>query len=122
MSQLPISVWATIAGVALVLIALCVATLVAALRAPARQRIARWPAMFLLELLALAVVPWLVVIFAPVKISLKINGLVPLLAWMLVALLAFALLVLLPLAAVAASLVWWAARRRRVEPPAMTSP
>jgi hypothetical protein len=115
MSQLPPVVWVAIAGVALILCALCVGTLGAVLRTPARQRIARWPATILLELVALAIVPWLVVVFAPITIRISIHGLLSLLGWILLVLLAFGLLVLLPLAAVASSLVWWRARRRRRE-------
>jgi hypothetical protein len=103
---------------ALVLCALCAGVLAAVLCARGRQRIACWPAAFLLELVALAFVPWLVVIFAPITIGVSIHGLLPLIAWILVALLAFGLLVLLPLAALTSSLVWWAARRRGVQPSA----
>jgi hypothetical protein len=119
MGQLPPTAWVAIAVVVLVVCALCVGTLATTLRAPARHRIARWPATFLLELVALAVVPWLVVLFAPITITVSIHGLVPLIGWILLVLLAFGLLVLLPLAAVASSLVWWMARRRRhaLEPP-----
>jgi hypothetical protein len=122
MGQLPAVVWAVIAGVAIVVCALCAGALVAVLRAPARQRIARWPATFLLELLTLAVMPWLVVVFAPITIRISIKGLLPLVGWILVALFAFGLLVLLPLAAVASSVVWWGARRRRGEPRAKQPP
>jgi hypothetical protein len=113
MRQLPPTVWAAIIVVALVLCALCVGIFAAVLRPRARQGIARWPATFLLELVALAIVPWLVVVFAPITIRISIHGLLPLIGWIFLALLAFALLVLLPLAAVASSLVWWHARRRR---------
>src|SRR3954464_14169790 len=113
MGQLPPTVWVAIIVVALVLCALCAGILLAVVRPRARQRIARWPATFLLELVALAIVPWLVVLFAPVTIRVSIHGLLPLIGWIFLALLAFALLVLLPLAAVASSLVWWLARRRR---------
>jgi hypothetical protein len=121
MGTLPPSVWAAIAGIALVLCALCAGVLVAVLRAPARRRIARWPATFLLELVTLAIVPWLVVVFAPITIRISISGLLALLAWILVALVAFGLLVILPIAAVASSIVWWRARRRRDEPQASPS-
>jgi hypothetical protein len=100
----------------LLLCTLCGLILVMVLRAPARERIARWPASLLLELVALAIVPWLVVVFAPITIRISIHGLLPLIGWILVALFAFGLLVLLPLAAVASSLVWWRGRRRREQP------
>ena len=116
MGPLPPTIWAAIAGIAVVLVALCGGALVVVLRAPGRRRIARWPATFLLELVTLAIVPWLVVVFAPITIRISINGLLSLLAWILVALFAFALLVILPIAAVASTLVWWRARRRRDEP------
>jgi hypothetical protein len=116
MGQLPLAVWAAIAAAVLVLCALCVGVLTAVLRARGRERIARWPATFLVELVTLAIVPWLVVIFAPITIRASIHGLLPLIAWILGALFAFGLLVLLPLAALTSSLVWWAARRRRVRP------
>jgi hypothetical protein len=116
MGQLPPMAWAAIAAAALVLCALCAGVLAAVLRARGRQRVARWPATFLMELVALAIVPWLVVIFAPITIRVSIHGLLSLVAWILVALFVFALLVLLPLAALASSLVWWTARRRRVQP------
>jgi hypothetical protein len=122
MRQLPPTAWAAIAVVALVVCALSVGTLAATLRAPARRRIARWPATFLLELITLAIVPWLVVVFAPITISVSIHGVVPLVGWILLALLAFGLLVLLPLAASASSLVWWTARRRRRGPSADPPP
>lgn len=60
-----------------------------------------------------AVVPWLVVWLAPIRIEVSINGLLPLLGWSLLALGAFALLVLLPIAALASAFVWANARRRK---------
>jgi hypothetical protein len=112
--QLPPVVWLAAIAVALVVCALCVGTAVLVTRAPARRRIARWRATLLLELIAAAAVPWLIVLFAPIAIRVSIHGLAQLVGWILVALLAFALLVLLPLAAVASSLVWWTARRTRI--------
>jgi hypothetical protein len=99
---------------AVVVCGLCAGTLVAVTRAPARRRIARWPAMLLLELAAAAVVPWLVVLFAPIEIRISIHGTAQLVGWILLVLLAFGLLVLLPLAVVASSVVWWRARRARL--------
>jgi hypothetical protein len=121
MGQLPPTVWAAVAVVGLLLCALCALVLVLVLRAPARQRVARWPASLLLELVALAIVPWLVVVFAPITIRVSIHGLLPLVGWILLALFAFGLLVLLPLAALASSLVWWRGRRRR-DPPVVSGP
>ena len=57
--------------------------------------------------------PWLVVWLAPLRIEVSIHGLGALLGWLLLALLAFALLVLLPLGALLSGVVWWAAWRRR---------
>jgi hypothetical protein len=114
MGELPPVVWLAAIAAALVVCVLCVGTAVLVTRAPARRRIARWRATLLLELIAAAVVPWLIVLFAPIEIRVSIHGLAQLVGWILVALLAFALLVLLPLAAVASSLVWWTARRTRI--------
>ena len=113
MGTLPPVVWMALAVAVLVVGALCAITIAAVVRAPARQRIARWPARLVLGLLVLAAAPWLVVVFAPITIRVSIHGLLPLLGWILVALLAFALLVLLPVAVAASGVVWWTARRRR---------
>jgi hypothetical protein len=53
-------------------------------------------------------VVWLV----PIRISVNIEGVVPLIGWLIVALAAFALLVLLPLVALLSAGVWLIARRR----------
>jgi hypothetical protein len=119
MPQLPLVAWLAVAGVFLLLLGLCVATAHAVLRAAARGRVAGWPGARILALLGAAAVPWLVVWLAPIRIEAEIEGVGPLVGWLLVALLAFALLVLLPLAAFLSAVVWSAGRRRRrmVSPP-----
>lgn len=120
MPQLPPIVWLAIAGLAGLLITLCVLTAVIALRI-ARTRWAHWPTRKIFALLLAAALPWLVVWLAPLRISANINGTLQLIAWLLAALFVFALLVLLPLTALTTSVIWWRARRRRgtsVSPPA----
>lgn len=87
------------------------------MRRSVRQRVAEWPAQWIIGLLAVAVVPWLVVWLAPIRIVVNIKGLGPLLGWLLLTLGAFALLVLLPLAALLAAGVW--ATRRKNPPPSI---
>jgi len=120
MPQLPLVVWLAIAGVALVLVGLCAATAYAVLRATARRLVAHWPASRIVALVGAAAVPWLVVWLAPIRVVVSIHGVGPLIGWTVVALLAFALLVLLPLAALLSGAVWWAgrSRHRRPVPPA----
>ncbi|HEU4630103.1 MAG TPA: hypothetical protein VFS08_10150 [Gemmatimonadaceae bacterium] len=119
MPQLPLIIWIAAAAVLALLLGLCAGTAYAVLRAPMRQRVARWPAWRLLVLLAAAALPWLVVWLAPIRIVVSVHGVWPLIGWLLMALLVFALLVLLPLAAILGGVVWWAARRRgREAPPA----
>jgi len=101
------------AAVALLLLALCGAAVYATLRGPARARIVRWPATRLIGACVLAVIPWLVVWLRVNRFSVTVNGVGPFIGWLLVGLLAFALLILLPLAAMLALLVWSAARIRR---------
>jgi hypothetical protein len=116
MPQSSLVMWVGIA-VALVLLALCGATTYATLRRPARTRIVHWPARRLLGVCVLAVLPWLVVWLRALRgvnnISVSVNGTGSLIGWLVVALIAFALLILLPLAAMLALLVWSAARIRR---------
>jgi hypothetical protein len=99
-------------AVVLALLGLCAIAAYLVLRARARQRIAIWPATWILGLGAAAVVPWLVVRLAPIRIEVKINGILQMLGWSVLALAAFALLVMLPIAAVASAGVWANARRR----------
>ena len=113
MPQLPVRVWFAVAGTVLLLVGLCVATAYVVLRASARERVARWPARRLVGLAGATVLPWLIVRFAPIHLVLSIHGLGPLLGWLLLALVAFALLVLLPLATLLCAVVWRLARRRR---------
>jgi hypothetical protein len=61
-------------------------------------------------------VPWLVVWLAPIRLSASIHGIVQLVGLVLVALVVFALLVLLPLAAVLCSVTWWIGRGARGHP------
>ena len=111
MPQLPTVVWLVAAVV--VLCALCAATIYAVLRRSSRARVEQWRASRVLVLLAAATVPWLVVRLAPITIKLSISGILPLIGWILAALMSFVLLVLLPLAALASGAVWWTGRRRR---------
>ena len=112
-TSLPPVVWIAVIGALLLLLALCGAAAYAVLRSRTRSRIARWPRARILILLASAAVPWLVVRLAPIRVSANIHGIGPLIGWVLVALAVFALLVLLPLAAVLSSVVWWVGRRAR---------
>lgn len=116
MPQLPLAVWLAVVGSALLLVGCCAATAYAVLRASTRRRVARWPAGRLLGLAGAAVLPWLIVWLAPIHLSLNIHGLGPLLGWLLLALLAFALLVLLPLATILCAVVWGIAHGRRGRP------
>lgn len=100
-------------AVGLVLLALCGVTAYATLRLPARKRIVHWPATRLLGMCVLAVLPWLFVWLRVKRISIDVHGIGPFIGWLLVALVAFTLLILLPLAATLALLVWSAARIRR---------
>lgn len=113
MSQLPPVVWLVAAAAALLLLAACAAIGYAVLRAASRRRIARWSARRLTGLGAAAALPWLVVWLAPIRITGNIHTAGALVGWLLVAALAFAALVLLPIAALLSGAVWWTARRRR---------
>jgi hypothetical protein len=110
--QLPLRVWLAVTGVALLVLGLLAVTTYAVLRPAARLRVAHWRAGWIVGLAGAAVLPWLVVWLAPIRIAVNIRGIGPLLGWLLLALLAFALLVLLPLAALLCSVVWATARRR----------
>jgi len=112
MPQLPRSIWLIIIGVALLLVGLCGIASYAVLRARTRQRVAVWPATWILALVVAGVVPWLVVSLTQIRISVNIEGIIPLIGWLIVALSAFALLVLLPLVALLSAGVWLIARRR----------
>ena len=117
MPQLPAAVWFAVAGAVLLLLALCIATAYAILRASSRRRVTQWPVGRLLGLVIGAAAPWLIVWLAPIRLEVAIHGVGPLLGWLLVALLAFALLVLLPLAALLCVIVWGLAHRRRAPRP-----
>jgi len=115
--QLPPSAWAVIAALALLLLVLIGATTYGMLRRPSRARIATMPGIGVAGVVALAAVPWLVVLYADVNINVHAHDIPTLLMWTTVALLVFALLVLLPLAALLLLAVWVTARvreRRRV--------
>jgi hypothetical protein len=116
MLQSSLVMWVGLA-LALLLLALCGATTYATLRRPARVRIVNWPARRLIGACVLAVLPWLVVVFRAWRgvnnVSVNVNGLGSLIGWLVVALIVFTLLILLPLAAMLALLVWSVARIRR---------
>jgi hypothetical protein len=113
MPQFPMVAWLVIAAVALLLCALCATTIYAVLRRSWRSRVEQWPVSRVLVVLAAASVPWLVVWLAPITIEMNIRGMLQRSGWILAALACFALLVLLPLAALTSGAVWCAARRRR---------
>jgi hypothetical protein len=110
--QLPLAVWIGVGVFALVLSALCALTIYAILRRPTRPRLAHWPASWVVSLIVIATIPWVVVVFAPINVQLKVHGKLQLAGWILVLLIAFALLVLLPVAALLIAAVWWSERRR----------
>ena len=112
MSQLPPAVRLAAAAIALILIATCVATGYAVLRSSSRRRVARWSARQMAALLVAGALPWLVVWLAPIRIVASVRTTGALIGWLLLAALAFGALVLLPIAALLAAGVWWAARRR----------
>jgi hypothetical protein len=111
--HLPPAAWVTAAVIAIILCALCVLTVYSVLRRSSRARLARWPLLWVLALIVTAAMPWLVVRLAPINIELNVHGTLQLAGWILVALIAFALLVLLPIAATLTALVWWVEWRRR---------
>jgi hypothetical protein len=76
--------------------------------------ITRWSIVRIAALVVTAAVPWVVVWLAPINISVNIHSLPVLIGWLALALLAFGVLVLLPLAAVLAAAAWLVARRRQV--------
>jgi len=108
----PPLVWGLGAVAGLVLAGLCVATGYAVLRARTRAVITRWSIVRIAALVMTAAVPWLVVWLAPINISVNIHSLPVLIAWLALGLLAFGVLVLLPLAAVLTAGVWLTARRQ----------
>ena len=110
---MPPIVWGLGAVAGLVLAALCVATGYVVLRARTRAHIARWSIAQIATVVVTAPIPWLVVWLAPITISVNIHSLPVLIGWLALALLAFVMLVLLPLAAMLAAGVWWVARRPR---------
>jgi hypothetical protein len=107
----PPIVWGLGAVAGLFLASLCVATGYAVLRARTRALIAQWSIARIAALVVIAAIPWLVVWLAPINISVNIHTLPVLIGWLALALLAFGVLVLLPLAAVLAASVWLTARR-----------
>ena len=115
MPHLPPVVWVIAAAVALVVVTLCVATVYAMLRPATRWRVARWPAPAILLLAGAAAVPWLIVLFAPIAIKVSFNGTLQLIGWLFLVVIAFALLVLLPLVALVSLVNWARARAGRPE-------
>lgn len=112
MTQLPLAGQLILASVALLLLGLCIATAYASLRAATRRRVARWSGLRMLAFVVVAGVPWLLVRLAPPAVNVSIHGIGPLLGWLLVAALTFAILVLLPLGVLLTGAVWIVARRR----------
>lgn len=113
---MPPIVWILAAVAGLLLAGLCVATGYIVLRASTRAHISQWSVAQIATLVATAAIPWLAVWLAPITIRVNIDTLFVLIGWLALALLAFGVLVLLPLAAVLAVGVWWMARRRGVTP------
>ncbi len=109
---MPPIVWGLGAVAGLFLAGLCAATGYAILRARTRARIAQWSVVQIAALVVTGAVPWLVVWLAPIEISVNIHTLPVLIGWLALALLAFGVLVLLPLAGVLAAGVWLTAHRR----------
>ncbi|HTK52950.1 MAG TPA: hypothetical protein VL308_13770 [Gemmatimonadaceae bacterium] len=109
---MPPTLWGLAAVAGLLLLGFCVATAYAVLRARPRARITRWSAAHIAAFVLVAAIPWLVVWLAPINISVNIHTIPVLIGWLALALLAFGVLVLLPLAALLAAGVWLAARRR----------
>jgi hypothetical protein len=112
--RLPGPIWIAVAGVLLVMLTSVVATTYLVLRAPSRARIREWPRRCVLACVVAAAVPWLVIRLSPISIDVSIHSLGPLLAWLLLALMAFAVTVLAPLGALLAVLVWLGANHRRL--------
>jgi len=111
---MPPILWGLAAVAGIVLLGLCGATGFVVLRARTRARIARWSVAQTAAFVVIAALPWLVVWLAPVNVSVNIHTVPALLGWLALALLAFGVLALLPLAALLAGGVWLAARRRGV--------
>ena len=109
---MPPILWGLAAVAGLVLAGLCVATCYAILRARTRVRIAKWSVAHIAAAVVIAATPWLVVRLAPINISVNIHTVPALIGWVALTLLAFGVLVLLPLAALLAAGVWLAVRRR----------
>ena len=109
---MPPILWGLAAVAGLVLAGLCVATGYAILRARTRVRIAKWSVAQIAAAVVIAAAPWLVVRLAPINISVNIHTVPALIGWGALTLLAFGVLVLLPLAAVLTAGVWLTARRQ----------
>jgi hypothetical protein len=111
---MPPTVWGVAAVAGLFLAGLCVVTGFVVLRSRTRALIAQWSVAQIATLAVTAAIPWLVIWLAPINISVDIHTLPVLIGWLALALLAFGMLVLLPLAAVLAVGVWWVTHRRGV--------
>lgn len=109
---MPPILWGLAAAAGLLLLGLCVATGFAVLRARTRARIGERSAARIVAFVVIAAIPWLVVWLAPINVSVNIHTVPVLIGWLALALLAFGVLVLLPLAALLAAGVWLAVRRR----------
>lgn len=112
MQDSPLAQWAGYGGVVLV-VALCGGTAYATLRAPMRGRIIRLSPKTMAILCMLAALPWLIVHFALKHFSISVHSTGDLIGVLALALLAFTLLVLLPLVVTLCILVWMFARSGR---------
>lgn len=97
----------------MLLVALCCATAYVTLRRSTRARIARLSPKTVLCLCALAALPWVIIHFGMKHIAVSAHSSAELIGLFALALLAFALLVLLPLAVAISILVWMFARSGR---------
>ncbi len=113
-SRLPPIVIFVLTLTVLVLLALCAAAVYVALRVVRRFGVAQWPIWRVLVLVAAAGLPWFVVVFAPISIGIDTHSIGPLLGWVLIALVVFALLVPFPLCVLVLAVKWcsgWIKRR-----------
>ncbi|HEX5829679.1 MAG TPA: hypothetical protein VFY16_01785 [Gemmatimonadaceae bacterium] len=111
MTDLPAGVVVSGGAAALLLLALLGGTVVGVLRTRNRARIARLDGVRLALFVVLSALPWIYVVVVDMTITLNVVGVWELAGWIVVLLVVYALLVLLPVAAVLATVVWLLARR-----------